>query len=310
MASKATPLSDWIKRTLKAEPPRSKSLIVTIFGDSISPYADGIWLSELIDLLQPFQVNERLVRTSCFRLAEEGWIEPQREGRRSRYVMTSSGTQRVQHAHRRIYNPPPIDWSGDWTFVLLSKTGNIVADRAELRRELEWEGFGALAPGIFVHPHADTTMVSEALERLNLTDRAIVLRARDLDDVAARPVSSLAAECWNLDEIALHYSAFIKHFSPLQALLSESSDITPQTAFVAQTLLIHSFRRVTLHDPRLPASMLPEDWPGHVAYELCRTIYLQTFLPARQHLAKHLEPPHGELIPNRDFRRRLGGIEP
>jgi phenylacetic acid degradation operon negative regulatory protein len=123
--------------TLKDEPPRSKSLIVTIFGDSIVPQASEIWLSELIELLKPFSVNERLVRTSAFRLAEEGWLESQREGRRSRYSLTPSGKQRVEHAYHRIYDPPSQHWKGTWTIVILSKTGNQIANRAELRRELE-----------------------------------------------------------------------------------------------------------------------------------------------------------------------------
>lgn len=310
MATKSTHLSDWIKRTLKAEPPRSKSLIVTIFGDSISPYASGIWLSDLIELLEPFQINDRLVRTSCFRLAEEGWLESERAGRRSRYALTRSGAQRVQHAHQRIYNPPPADWDGDWTLVVLSKAPSAVADRAELRRELEWEGFGLLAPGIFIHPNADTALIGETLEQLHLTERAIVLKARDVEQVSARPIRSLAGECWNLDEIAAHYTAFHKHFAPLLTLLSEATTIQPQTAFVAQTLLIHAFRRVTLHDPRLPPVMLPQHWPGHAAYELCRAVYLQTFELTKQYLANHLEKSsHGKLSASREFRTRLGGIE-
>ena len=69
--------------------------MVTLFGDSIAPRSSGLWLGELIQLLRPFHMNERLVRTSTFRLAEEGWLEPQRQGRRSRYSLTTSGVQRI-----------------------------------------------------------------------------------------------------------------------------------------------------------------------------------------------------------------------
>lgn len=307
MATKQANIGDWIKRTLKQEPPRSKSLIVTIFGDSIAPYASGVWLSELIAVLHPFQVNERLVRTSAFRLAEEGWLESQREGRRSRYSLTPSGLHRVGHAYRRIYDPPPRDWDGNWTMVILNKGSNSVHGRVELRRELGWEGFGLLASGIFLHPSVDLAALREVLDRLKLTQNVVVLQAHDLETVSSCPVATLAAQCWNLDLVADRYARFLDRFAPTFPLLRGHMD--PQTAFVVQTLLIHAFRRVVLHDPRLPAALLPKDWPGHAAYELCREIYLLTYRQAQTYLACHLEEATGRGVkPNVEFRRRFGGL--
>jgi phenylacetic acid degradation operon negative regulatory protein len=308
MTTKQSGIANWIKRALKEEPPRSKSLIVTLFGDSLAPHVPGIWLSELIQLLKPFHVNERLVRTSTFRLAEEGWLESQREGRRSRYSLTLSGMHRVQHAYRRIYAPPPKRWNGVWTAVILGKTGNLAANRAELRRELEWEGFDGLAPGIAIHPCADPATLTEILDRLRLTQNVIVLQARDLDSVSSRPASALAKECWNLDELASLYQDFLTRFQPALPLLHETD---PQMAFLVQTLLIHSFRRVVLHDPRLPSELLPNAWPGHAAYDLCREIYLRTFQSANHHLAQTLaHATRQPLTPAKDFYRRLGGLSP
>jgi hypothetical protein len=50
--------------------------------------------------------------------------------------------------------------------------------------------------------------------------------------------------------------------------------LTPEKAFVVRTLLIHAYRRVQLHDPQLPVELLPTPWPGALAYELARQIYL------------------------------------
>src|SRR5450432_1724828 len=65
----------WIQRTLKAEPPRAKSLIVTVWGDALGPHGGTAWLAGLIRLMAPFGINERLVRTSVFRLAQDGWLD-------------------------------------------------------------------------------------------------------------------------------------------------------------------------------------------------------------------------------------------
>ena len=55
----------WIQRTLKAEPPRARSLIVTVWGDALAPHGGTVWLAGLIRLMAPFGINERLVRTSA-----------------------------------------------------------------------------------------------------------------------------------------------------------------------------------------------------------------------------------------------------
>ena len=312
MAAKPKRIDDWIKRALKEDPPRSKSLLITIFGDSVQPYATGIWLSELIALLKPFHVNERLVRTSGFRLAEEGWLQSTREGRRSRYALTPSGAQRVDHAAHRIYAPAPASWDGSWTFVVQSKASALAADRAELRRELHWEGFGTLGSGLFLHPCADLTALAEVLDRFQPAEKVTVLQARDLGAISSQPAARLAAECWNLDSLAAEYRQFLHRFEPALSLLQHGAE--PATAFLAQTLLIHAFRRRTLHDPRLPAVLLPPDWPGTRAFELCREIYRLTFEPTCQHLSLHLQAPGSEATPpgltaSSDLLARFGGLK-
>ena len=306
MGRKRASIDKWIKRRLKDEPPRSKSLIVTIFGDSVAPRLPGLWLSELISLLRPFGVNERLVRTSGFRLTGEGWLESKREGRRSRYSLTESGSHRVEHAYHRIYDPPPGQWDGNWTLVILNKALNTVGSRVELRQELGWEGFGPLAPGVFLHPCADRAALGEVLERLGLSRTAVVMQACDLDAVSSCSAATLVTQCWDLGLVADRYRRFLRSVKPVLPMLRGKLD--PESAFVVQTLLIHSFRRVVLHDPRLPAPLLPEDWPGHKAYALCREIYLRTYRQAEDFLAAQLEDREA-LAANEGFMRRFGGLD-
>src|SRR4029453_14301246 len=68
-----TRVSRWIGRERSRHPPRAKSLVVTVWGDAIAPHGGAVWLSGLIKLLAPLGLNERLVRTSVYRLAQEGW---------------------------------------------------------------------------------------------------------------------------------------------------------------------------------------------------------------------------------------------
>jgi phenylacetic acid degradation operon negative regulatory protein len=59
-----------LQRLLATRSPRAKSLIVTVFGDSILPHGGTVWVGSLIRLLVPFGINE----TRSSRMAgPSGW---------------------------------------------------------------------------------------------------------------------------------------------------------------------------------------------------------------------------------------------
>jgi phenylacetic acid degradation operon negative regulatory protein len=282
---------------------------VTLFGDALAVFSEGIWLQDLIDLLAPFEINERLVRTSVFRLAEEGWLQAHRQGRRSRYALTASGARRFAHASRRIYAPPPADWSGDWTVVLLPKTLESPAVRADLRRDLEWEGFGMLSSGVFLHPLADVPVLREILQEHGVDERSLVVRGPEPGH-GGSAVGTLVGECWDLEGIAQGYAGFHDRFAPLLECMQQHGWASPQDAFMTQTLLIHNYRRVTLHDPRLPVALLPAAWPGLRAYATCREIYGESFGPTAAYLSQAIGASGLALpAPRGDLLQRFGGLD-
>jgi phenylacetic acid degradation operon negative regulatory protein len=281
-----TPTSsqEWIAHFLETDPPRSKSLVMTIFGDAIAPHGARLWLGSLIELMAPLDVTDRLVRTSVFRLVQEGWLVAQREGRRSSYALQPDAAPRFARANRRIYAPPGVDWNGRWT-LLLAPNGSIdSALRAAVRKELEWEGFAMLAPGLLAHPAADLDGVAEVLRRVDASGKVFVCAATELPDVGARPLAELVREGWDLSAVVTGYRRFIEQFTPLLDLLRGEPAPEPQQAFIVRTLLIHAYRRVQLHDPMLPLALLPQPWPGSEAYALAQAIYRLVWEPAERHL--------------------------
>ena len=84
----------------------ARSVLVTILGDAVLPVARSVWLSQLFRLAEPFGFNTRLVRTSLFRLVEEGWVGSERVGRRSRYLLTPLAEREFGRC-RRPHLPRP-----------------------------------------------------------------------------------------------------------------------------------------------------------------------------------------------------------
>jgi phenylacetic acid degradation operon negative regulatory protein len=299
----------WIADFLTADPPRAKSLVMTVFGDAIAPHGGGVWLGSLIELLEPLGVADRLLRTSVFRLVQEGWLVASREGRRSRYALETEALPRLQRANRRIYAKPGLHWDGLWC-LLLAPNGSIDTDlRTALRKELQWEGFGMLGPGVLAHPAPDMDSVAEVLARQQAQGKLFACSVTALPGLPGRPLAELVEAGWDLSAVASTYIKFIDVFSPLLALLREDAGVGPQQAFAIRTLLIHAYRRLQLHDPMLPLELLPLKWPGSDAYELARSIYRLVFQQAEEHLMAVLRR-EDEASPQADeaFYERFGGL--
>jgi phenylacetic acid degradation operon negative regulatory protein len=66
---------------------------------------------------------------------------------------------------------------------------------------------------------------------------------------------------------------------------------------------------VHLRDPLLPHSLLPPDWAGAAAYELCRLLYRLVYRAADRYLGELATTRAGALPPPAgDFRRRFGRL--
>lgn len=302
-------IARWIDDFLGSRPARANSLIITIYGDLIAPHGGTIWLGSLIRLVDALGLNERVVRTSVYRLSQEKWLVSKQIGRRSYYSLTESGRRRFENAYRRIYHAHVGQWNGEWQIVLLPSSLESGA-RDSLRKELLWAGYGALAPGVLAHPSTDGEALRALLDEAGGRDKVVAMRATAIDMISQRPLQDLVHECWNLEAIATRYREFVDRLRPVLRALRSASTLDPEQCFMLQILMMHDFRRTLLHDPRLPAALLPKDWSGGTAREICGAIYRLTYPLAQQHLLASGETPDGPMPPALPyFMERFDGLD-
>lgn len=288
-------------------PIRAGSLIITVYGDAIAPRGGTVWLGSLIALLAPLGLNQRLVRTSVFRLAKEGWLTAEQIGRRSYYSLTRSGWRSFEKAYQRVYAEPHQDWSGEWTLVMTALIPN--GTREVLRRELGQLGFGSIAPGIMAHPMPPRDAFTATLQDLGVQDELIIMQARNEGLPTSRPLNRLVQACWSLEQLALDYQQFLERFRPVWQALKSAKHLDAQQCFLVRTLLIHQVRRLLLRDPQLPDEVLPSDWNGAAARLLSRNLYRLTYRLAEEHLSQVLQTAEGPLPePAQYFYQRFGGL--
>ncbi len=290
--------------------PKATSLIVTVFGDSLAPHGGHVWLGSLIELMAPLGLSERLVRTATNRLANSGWLERLARGRRSYFGLSETGRTRFEQATRRIYAANPPEWDGTWHLVVAVGNGVVPERREALRRDLAWQGFGTIAPGVYAHPAPDPAALAQALAAADMAADAMVFESRAAGlSGAPEPVRALVARGWDLERLATAYQQFLDRFGSLGGRLAAKPAARPEAAFVIRSLLIHDYRRVMLHDPMLPEALLPDDWPGSEARALCRDVYRRIWYPVEQHVTRLLETFEGQVpAPSPDFRARFGGL--
>jgi len=72
---------------------------------------------------------------------------------------------------------------------------------------------------------------------------------------------ALIAQAWDLDAVRVTHERFVERFTDVSATGDKA-------AFEVRTRLVHAWRATFEGDPRLPAELLPADWPGRAATEV------------------------------------------
>ena len=279
-----------IVEQLKREPSRTGSIVITVFGDAIMPRGGSVWLGTLLEFFKTLDIDSGVVRTAMSRLAADGWLERNKVGRNSFYRLAQKGWQTFDTAAKHIYNPKPADWTGRFELLLIANA----ADRDASREALKDAGFGSPLPGVWIAPSGVPVPEQAA--------QAIRLEVSAEDDSGRR----LLSESWPLDRTADAYLKFMKTFEPLRGWIGRRERLSDTDAFTARILLIHHYRRVVLRDPLLPAALLPRNWPGRAARQLCGEVFQGLLDPSERWLDRNGSNEAGPLPPaGQELRRRF-----
>lgn len=252
----------------------ARGLLVTLLGEYVLPLGGSVWTQTLLAGMETVGIQPKTSRQAIARLADRGWLDRTRDGRRTRWHLTPFATDLLRSGAERIYgfglNRP--GWDGRWLVVMASLPESVQHQRYRMTRGLTWAGFGSLGHGIWISPwvHQESAAVT-ALHDLEISDAttfvAEIGRLGQGDELAAR--------AWDLDALRGAYRDFIK--------MTEHTDVEtagaahPSTSDrshgdgshdVAElTTLVHRWRRFPFLDPELPPELLPEDWPAQSAIE-------------------------------------------
>jgi phenylacetic acid degradation operon negative regulatory protein len=263
------------------EPPRrhsasARSLLLTVLGEFVLPSAKPVWTGTVVDCLAALGVEEKSARQALARTATDGWITPERHGRRTRWSLTVPGRRLLSEGAERIYSFAAQEpfWDGRWLVLMVSVPERQRQARHLLRTRLAWAGFGSPAPGVWISANPDREAeAKQIIADLGLADGLFSFVG---PFAGIGSPAGLVAQAWDLAEVARQYRSFIDGVTSMRATVSARA-LAP---LVAQVQLVHGWRRMPFVDPQLPADLLPPDWIGREAAALFRAQHEQWAGPA------------------------------
>jgi phenylacetic acid degradation operon negative regulatory protein len=262
-----------LRRSLGA--PAARSLLLTVLGEFLLEHPGPVWNATLVRALLALGVREVTARQAITRSAAEGWLEPDRVGRQTRWRLSAPTRELLLRGRERIYGFEGIatDWDGHWLVVMVRVPEGLREHRHRVRSRLAWAGFGSLGQGTWITPHLEREREAlEALRDLGPSAQAISFVARH---GSIGNEQELVVTAWGgLDRLAAHYRMFIDAFAALDPC-------EPEEVFVAQARLVHQWRKFPFLDPGLPQPFLPADWSGVEAREVFRCRHERWTAPAR-----------------------------
>ncbi|WP_299813416.1 PaaX family transcriptional regulator C-terminal domain-containing protein [uncultured Roseibium sp.] len=267
---------------LKSFPPKAARLIVTIYGDIVEPRGGVLWMGDLITLCAGFGVNESLVRTAVSRLVSTGQLKGEREGRRSYYALTPRAREEYHLAAELFFGP--VDGECGW----------LITHCAEEIRQSELLSHG------FAHAGGDFYIAADRPGRPvgGATFRSTALQPN------ASEMEALLTTAFDLGALSRAYKDFVGQFEPMAIVLK--GDLDGRAALLLRLALVHAYREIRLNDPRLPPSVLRQDWPGSAAHRLFAELYIGLSAAADDYIGQHLFNRNGPLPQNTgDVRSRL-----
>ncbi len=273
---------------------RTQFIILVVFGDVIAPRGGPVWTPGLLKLLGLLGVSERAARSALSRMSRKGWLKTERHGRHSAYTLTPRGQRLLAEGDLRIFEARKSDWDGEWHMVVYSLPESRRRLRNDLRRRLNWLGFGRLAPGAWISPNDRQQEVQTALDDLDARPFAQVFSGIRLTGGDNR---AIVDKCWDLKALNRRYARFLRQWEPeyekCRALRGKGQNLSPAQCFVQRFWIAHEYSAFPRLDPNLPPALLPEGWLGDRAAAFFDTYRGLLTERAATFVTKTLRSPNG-----------------
>ena len=263
---------------------RPQTLMLNLLGRYLLDREAAVSTTSIIEVFARVGVGEHAARSTLARMVKRGMLTRRRHGRTVYFGLTAQAERILHDGEDRIRRQGAVnhEWDGYWTLLGFSLPESWQRQRHELRSQLAWAGFGPLFNGLWIAP--GTVEVTDLVGSLGLESHVKAFHAQT---VPGTDIAKMAQETWDLDAAAARYRAFLARWQNPDTAATTTATARTRDPLAAKLLLACDWLQVIRADPRLPAALLPADWPAAQAEALFKRLDEEVDQAAGQ-IAQHI----------------------
>jgi len=280
---------------------KPRSLMFTLFGEYIQHYGGEVWVGSIVQMMKQFGISESSVRGAIFRMVKQNYLQTRKVKNKSFYSLTDEGKRNTIDGVRRVYKSRTHHWDGHWRLLTYSFPEEKRELRNQIRKELNWLGFGLITNSTWINPNHVEAQVQKLIDTYEIEDNVVFFRS---SEIMSPSTEKIIHKGWDLKHISSQYDTFIEQHTEILENFRErafKNELTDEQCFIERTSLVHEFRKFLFEDPGFPTDLQPDYWSGTQAYDLFGEIHQLLALPAVRFFDSVFQgPPDKEFEPDRN----------
>jgi len=210
--------------------------------------------SGIVRLMESVGYPPSATRMALSRLCADGTLERKRDGRTTRYRLSSESAATISAVHERVAQfGRNVVWSGSWTLVLVSIPDGLRSTRRKMQGQLTYLGFGRLREAVWIAARDGADDVARLAEGLHVSDMVDVFLATP---AAFTETKDILDRCWDMKSLVKRYADFENNFTPLRSA-SARQRLAPGDCVGWWMRLTYDYEDMVHRDPELPPEFLP-----------------------------------------------------
>jgi len=238
-------------------------------------------VKKVLPILSPFGKNETAIRMGLSRAVQSGLLANIKVNGEVYYQLTPEGNKALLFWRQTLenfkdnINRQKQPWNGQWVLALV-KDYDGDGPHNTMRDNLTEHRFRSWGRDLWLSPYevkGDFKAAGLLLMKAQPTDGV-----NDLD---------LASSIWPITELIDRYQSYLNALNSKAKIIFRTAPTTEAILSFLYTFCTDLFSIIS-DDPQLPLAILPDDWPGIIAFETFHSIRQELLPIAREYISKIL----------------------
>lgn len=191
---------------------------------------------------------------------------------KEKYQITGNGLKRLPRPKGKLDYSLSY-WLKNWTMLIFEIPEKNKNKRDKLRYRLKKHNFGMIQSSIWISPRDIPSSINNFIIKANLTPLVQTLKF----SVSKEDNYELISRAWKTNKLNQEYRQFVEQTKDQFNLVKEynwkSNRVKRQVLKMLAEEAKETYHRLFKRDPKLPKTILPNDWQGFRAHHIYQQLF-------------------------------------